>query len=90
MQACWCLPRLAAAALSAAPLCPELGCGCTWVWLSLAPLHAQVRYQVKIDLPIIQEAMDKRTLGLSMGLLGASPAKARLARVQVHWTCLGA
>ena len=42
----------------------------------------QVRYQrPQIDLALVQEAMDKRTLGLSMGLLGPSEAKARLARV---------
>ena len=49
----------------------------------------QVRYQKpQIDLALIQEAMDKRTLGLSMGLLAPSEAKARLARVQVSCSLL--
>ena len=49
---------------------------------SLRASGLQVRYQrPQIDLALVQEAMDKRTLGLSMGLMGPSEAKARLARV---------
>lgn len=43
----------------------------------------QVRHQKEvIDLPLIQEAIDKRELGLATARLPDTPAKRRLALVQ--------
>ena len=46
-------------------------------------MHVQVRHQKEsIDLPLIQEAIDKRQLGLATGKLPDTPAKRRLATVE--------
>ena len=48
-----------------------------------AGMLAQVRHQkLAIDLPLIQEAIDKRQLGLATGRLPDSEAKRRLALVE--------
>jgi hypothetical protein len=51
----------------------------------MAAAPPQVRYdQAQISMPLLQEAMDKRKLGLASARLPPSEAKLRMATVQVR------